>query len=293
MLLASTFLVTAASLLSAAPPEKAPLPDTRPPAEEVTAILGLKLGMDTKKQVVILDVAPDSPANQIGVEKGDRLVSFDGHLVTTLDELVKFATNLISTKQSGEQIPLVVSRSGRSRTLIAVVPERTKPAPPTLVTGPDKLAVVRERNVVACMELRQADGGRLIVDKILDRSPPHAAGILPNDTIVSIGRLKVSNIAKFTDALSAYAPGDKIRIGLIRGDRPLIVEMISAPCQPVAAVVPVAPGTPAGPVVLPREKLSQQSLERLSARLKALQVQIDELRANADAIAAMIESMRE
>lgn len=275
----SLILPMGVSRLAAAPPEKAAAQDKRPPAREVTGgILGMMLGTDAAKHVIVVDVAPNSTANDIGVKKNDVLISFDGHEVTTKDELFKFATKSLTAKQPGEAVELVISRNGRSRTFTAVVPERNEPSPAPII-------VERDKNIVFCMQLRDTEGARLVVHKVLEESPPHDAGIMPKDVIVSVGKFKIGSIAEFSEAMNAYAQGETVTLGLMRGDQPLIVKMVVAPCHHELNAV--------APAVRPREPFTQQSLDRLSAKLRALQAQIEDLRVTAEGIAGMIEAMRE
>ncbi|HEY6565368.1 MAG TPA: PDZ domain-containing protein, partial [Pirellulaceae bacterium] len=59
------------------------------------------------KGVLLMSVTPDAAAERGGILPGDVIQSFDGQDVTTFDEL----RNLISAKDPGEQVELVIQRA--------------------------------------------------------------------------------------------------------------------------------------------------------------------------------------
>lgn len=272
-------------LIAAPPPEPAADPAKQPRAREVKAVLGLMLATDDAKRVVVVDV-PSNSTTVVGVQKGDLLLSIDGHVVTTIDDVVEYGNKFISAKQPGEEVKLMISRDGKTRTLTAVVPDRTKPAPAPVIVERTRTPVIveREKDALLCMQLRDLEGGGVVVLRVLDQSPAQKAGIMPNDVIVSVDKFRIRNLVNFNDATKAYVAGQTVTIGLVRANRPLTVTFVLTPCQTVATEIPVA---------RPREPVTRESLDRLSAKLKAMQAQIDELRATADGMAAMIEAMRE
>lgn len=267
------------------PPAPGPAATNDPPPVRVTSIAGLMLGTNAMKRIVIQGVTPDSSANRIGVKNGDLLVSFDGHLVTTIPDLITYATKALAAKPPGEEVKFIVSREGRLRTLVTFVPERAPlPAttPATVIRSP--ALPETDTNAVFCMHVVEGAGGQLIVERVLDRSLPQAAGILPRDVIVSVGNMRVGSIVKLQQAISAYPPGNRMKLGLLRGDRPLVVELNSGPCLQATAgvVVPLTPGA-----------ISPEALDRMSAKLKAIQAQIEDLRVSAEGLAAMIDTLRQ
>ena len=61
-----------------------------------------------QSQWVVDEVTADSAASGAGLQPGDWVVSFDGHEVSTFDDL----TSLIRATEIGDQVPMVVVRDG-------------------------------------------------------------------------------------------------------------------------------------------------------------------------------------
>ena len=68
----------------------------------------------------ITSVRPDSPAERAGVRAGDVIVKFAGVEVKTLEDL----TFVLRGRRPGDEVPVVVLRDGRERTVRAVLSER-------------------------------------------------------------------------------------------------------------------------------------------------------------------------
>lgn len=56
---------------------------------------------------------------------------------------------------------------------------------------------------------------------VFDGSPAAAAGLQKGDVLVRFGDYPVADLATFTTALRAYAPGDLVEVGIVRDGRPL------------------------------------------------------------------------
>lgn len=281
-LLAAAALLACSSWVNAAPPDVLPKEVSQKP---VTAILGMKLATDALKNVVIMDITPDSPVTKIGVEKGDILISFDGHPVSTITDLVEYSARELPLKQPGTEVRLIVVRNRQRQTLAVIVPDRPKPTVdpvrvPVAVV-PEPLVEVDNASFL-CMRLREADRGVLVVDSVLDRSAAFNAGIQPRDVIVSVGKLKIGSLVKFREAMTLFPVGEKVRLGILRGNTPITVDLTVAPCEPVRAAVPV---------VKARGPVTPETLAQMRARLKAMQAQIEDLRATAAELSGMIDAL--
>lgn len=94
--------------------------------------------------VLINRVVPDSPADRVGLRKGDVILSFDGETLGTPDELVR----LVGRSEVGERVSVVVLRNGTRReftTRLVERPDETEmeapeapepPEPPTPPSAP-------------------------------------------------------------------------------------------------------------------------------------------------------------
>ena len=84
-----------------------------------------ELGMGEPYGVEISNVAPDSPAQRAGIEKGDAVLEYAGQLVTGVEHFVR----LVKETPVGRKIKLNVLREGSELDLQATIGER-KHRPP-------------------------------------------------------------------------------------------------------------------------------------------------------------------
>lgn len=75
---------------------------------------------DQEDGVLISGVLPGSPAEQAGLQAGDRLVAFDGEGMTTLEDY----TILLKSRKPGDQVRVTYIRDGEEITVEAVLVER-------------------------------------------------------------------------------------------------------------------------------------------------------------------------
>jgi putative serine protease PepD len=68
----------------------------------------------------IVEVRPGTPAEEAGLEAGDRVVSIDGEPIDSPEEL----TGLIGSRKPGDRLELEVERDGETRTVTVTLGER-------------------------------------------------------------------------------------------------------------------------------------------------------------------------
>jgi|FaiFalFF_MnMetaG_3_1042247.scaffolds.fasta_scaffold01315_4 S1-C subfamily serine protease len=78
----------------------------------MTPALAAAYGLPVQRGVLIVDVAPDSPAERAGLQPGDVIVRVDDRDVTRSDELQA----VLAAHQPGDQVRIVVNRQGREQT---------------------------------------------------------------------------------------------------------------------------------------------------------------------------------
>ena len=73
--------------------------------------------------------------------------------------------------------------------------------------------------------IEQLEAGGVRVEGIVPGGPAEAAGLEVGDVIVSIGETEVLEIFDLTHGVSAYKPGDKGRLEVLRAERSLVFEI--------------------------------------------------------------------
>ena len=95
--------------------EQPGIPDDR----EGRGFLGVA-GMDTPGGVRILEVVPGGPADEAGVEAGDRVVAFDGVEISSMEQLA----DLVGATEPGTEAELVLGGPDGGRTVTVTIGER-------------------------------------------------------------------------------------------------------------------------------------------------------------------------
>lgn len=81
--------------------------------------LGIR-GVDTPRAVRIVEVQEGSPADAAGIAVGDRVVSFDGIAIGSMEELAR----LVRATTPGTEVEMVLGGPGGGRSVTVVVGER-------------------------------------------------------------------------------------------------------------------------------------------------------------------------
>jgi|SRR5579884_2111702 len=89
------------------------------PVEDMTGGSRRKLKLPSSDGVYVIDVMPDSPAEQAGLKHGDVITHVDGKLVDDEDELV----DDLNKAGAGKQVNLAVIRDGKKQEIKAKLDE--------------------------------------------------------------------------------------------------------------------------------------------------------------------------
>src|SRR5690606_30196900 len=70
--------------------------------------------------LLVREVAPDSPADQAGIRRGDEILSVNGRRMNDGDQLV----GMISRQDPGSEVEIQIDRNGQQRTFAANLQSR-------------------------------------------------------------------------------------------------------------------------------------------------------------------------
>jgi serine protease Do len=154
------------------------------------------LGAGVTDGLVVVQVAPDSPAGEAGIERGDVILTLDGRPVESSGQF----RNDIAAKGADVEVALDIARGDTRRTVrvelaeLPAEPGEHMPAPNgtrgfqgLLLAPVDDDA--RERFDVP---KRVTDG--VVVEEVAPGSPAARAGLLPGDVLVEINRRSVTSV---------------------------------------------------------------------------------------------------
>jgi serine protease Do len=162
--------------------------------------------------VFVSSVVPGSPAARAGIEAGDQLVRAGTRPLKNAFDWEAERLDL----RVGEQIPIVVRRGGRERTVnvaVADLPEVSAP----------KVAVLQELELITLTPAIRAERGirsprGAVVYNVSDRVS-NDIGLQRGDVIVQINRLPIASAADVKSAFDTYAGRSAMRVVWERGGR--------------------------------------------------------------------------
>jgi PDZ domain-containing protein len=163
-----------------------------------SADLGFWFGRSTGEGLVISDIATTGPMASLiadfGFRAGDQIVSVDGYRITREADFVRY---LLADEVLHERVPVVVMRGGERMTL-HVEPIRLVEQVQTVHVDPlEQFGVI--------LDDRSAD--RVLVWRVVPRSPAFYAGIQPGDVITTFHGQRVTSPDAFAQFVERSEPG--------------------------------------------------------------------------------------
>ena len=143
-------------------------------------------GVDGREGVLVAEVAPDSPAEQAGLESGDILTQLDGRAIRKPEDFHGQSAVIFA----GEELDIEVLREGQPRQM-------------QILAANEDLEKVRGAQIHALLKgtelqnFRDQDelGAGVLVTGVQPDSPARRAGLRPGDLIVEANRQGVRNTA--------------------------------------------------------------------------------------------------
>jgi len=171
------------------------------------------MGIDRHRGALVTQVAPNSAAEEAGIEEGDVIVRLNDRPITSIRELV----TRVSLLRVGEEVSLEILRNGDELTVTAVIsdPEETSV----------KAEELHQRLAGASfseLDERSPLFGRVegvLVDEV-ERGSPAARHLRSGDVITSVNREPVRNLSELREALQ---DADALVLNVRRGDGALFV----------------------------------------------------------------------
>lgn len=169
-------------------------------AEDIRpADIGLWFGRSTTDGLVISDIATSGPLastiSQIGFREGDRIISVDGYRVASDSDFVRY---LFADEVLNQEVPVVVWRDGR-RVSLNVEP----------ITLVDRMQTVQHdplEQFGIVLDDRYDD--RVVVWKVLPRSPAFYSGLRAGDVITTFRGERINSPQAFTQIVERVEPGE-------------------------------------------------------------------------------------
>lgn len=237
---------------------------------------------------VISEVIPQSPAAAAGLKAGDVMLAVGDTATATRKDFIA----AIKACKAGDQVSLKLRRDGKETTVVVRLgeqpttptdaetrpkdakPKGQKPPQPAVEPGREAkpLTPARSGKAYLGLALRETDKG-VVVDRVRADGPAKAAGVEEGDIVTSLGDHLVKELGDLDGFLATAKPGQKVTLGLRRGDetRSVTLRMGERPAQvdevPMATIEPAEPQTAPAPA-RPRQPLRAESAPAPDARPK-------------------------
>jgi S1-C subfamily serine protease len=206
--------------------------------------IGLWFDPAATDSLVIADIATTGPIAQLGFEEGDRILEVNRVKVTRETDFIKL---LFATKERDGRVEVLIVRKNK---------EMVIPVEPALLI--EHYVVVRHdpmEQLGLVVDDRYDD--RVLVWKVVPRSPAFYAGIKPGDVIVRFGDQRVVERKAFAQLVEKIEPGFvAVEVDRARRVRPIRIEVPrewSVGYRGRVSVEADAPPPPVVPPTPPRE----------------------------------------
>ncbi|MFP4052291.1 MAG: trypsin-like peptidase domain-containing protein [Phycisphaerae bacterium] len=181
-------------------------------------VLGIEVetrrnGKTGESHVVVSTVRKDSPADKAGLRKGDRLIGIDE---LEVKQITDFVCEMI-VRKPGEKVSLKVRRDGRTLPVDVTLAAKPKPDVNQLARKHFGLTL-RQVTPRLAKDLDLPLDAGLLVTGVEEGGPADRLGIHLKDVIFQVGRLYVKKPSEIATMLEDLQPGDRIRVGLARGN---------------------------------------------------------------------------
>ncbi len=191
----------------------------------MTEDLAATYGLDEARGAVVSSVTPGSPAEEVGIQPEDVVLSADGTEIGDSSDLSRY----IASKPPETEVELIVLR-GRERQTISIT-LGTFPEDPTSVAREDRerrrLGMsVRDLTPALAQQLELPRGTRgVLITDVVTGEPAEEAGLRRGEVIVSVSGQPVESVDDFEAAISGVDPGERIRLRVLsaQGYRVVVV----------------------------------------------------------------------
>jgi len=194
--------------------------------------------LEAEKGVIVKYVVPDSPADVAGLRQGDIVLKIDKKATNDADQLIE----IVTARQPGDEIELLVIRDSKEKTLKARLDERSnREEPPMTMHRPGRMwhhapksytkswtnTKFRSNNTYIGIGLESMSkqlaeyfgvtkGTGVLVSEVYEDSPAEKAGLKAGDVIVKVDGNEFERVADVQEAVLDKDEGEKIELTVLR-----------------------------------------------------------------------------
>jgi serine protease Do len=164
--------------------------------QEVTPDLAQSFGLPKPEGALVASADKDGPAGKGGIERGDIVLSFNGHPVDDEHELPA----LVAQTPINQKVPVEVVRNGKHMTLDVTIGERKEPQVASAkaeTPGGNWGMQVGDITPEIAQQFHLEGTKGVVVQKVAPDSPSAEAGLQPGDVVMEVNHDKVATVSDF------------------------------------------------------------------------------------------------
>src|ERR1700689_4441024 len=164
--------------------------------QEVTPDLARSFGLPRPEGALVASADKDGPAGKGGIERGDIVLSFNGHPVDDEHELPA----LVAQTPINSSVPVEVVRNGKHMTLSVTIGERKEPQVASAkaeTPGGNWGMQVGDITPEIAQQFHLEGTKGVVIQKVAPDSPSAEAGLQPGDVVMEVNHTKVATVSDF------------------------------------------------------------------------------------------------
>ncbi|MBF0492883.1 MAG: DegQ family serine endoprotease [Deltaproteobacteria bacterium] len=186
--------------------------------QEMDENLVKSFGLSNDKGALVVGVNPGGPAEKVGIEVGDVIVSFNGKTIEGAHDL----PIQVSQASVGSKVPVEIIRKGQKKNFMVEITE-LEPAEKQMAQSEKASGTlglqVREPKIDELEELGLRSKKGVLVARVGQDSAAQWVGLQGGDVILEINSNPINSLEDYNQTVSKIKNGDIVRMLVKRGQR--------------------------------------------------------------------------
>jgi serine protease Do len=176
---------------------------------DLTPELAKSVQAETRKGVLLVDIANGGPAEKAGLKKNDVIIAYRGKEVSDTNEL----RNAVAETPIGTEARITVLRNGKKEELIAKIESQEEATKILAATVKERLGVeVRPPNASEASQYGINLSQGVVIIRVDAKGPLKEAGFEVGDIILAVNNQPIESMESFVNLVSLLQPKQSISI---------------------------------------------------------------------------------